>query len=114
MSIPVLTVLVACTSTDRAEVDVVSRTHVETIAALIPDLPEPPSMPMLDWSYEDGLYCLDEVDADSLLDYAENDLARFRFEQERAEKVLEAVKGALMSGGMSDSMPLEAEDPDGA
>lgn len=62
---------------------------------MIPLLPEVPSLPELSWSYQDGMYCLDEQNVDKFLDYGENTLPRFRWELERYQKELDTVLEAL-------------------
>jgi hypothetical protein len=44
---------------------------------MAPKAPVIPTFPTLNWSYENGLYCLPETDADKLLDYGENALPLF-------------------------------------
>ena len=58
---------------------------------MVPVLPEVPSLPELKWTYHDGLYCLDEHDADKLLNYGENDLPLFRWRLEQYRRELEAI-----------------------
>lgn len=62
---------------------------------MVPIMPEVPSMPQLEWIYWDGFYCLDERNADILLDYGENTLPHFRWELEQYQKKLETVLDAL-------------------
>jgi hypothetical protein len=44
---------------------------------MAPKGPTIPAFPTLNWTYENGLYCIPEADADALLDYGENDLPLF-------------------------------------
>lgn len=102
MSALILIVLAGCTSTEKTEADVVSKTHVETLALMIPTVPEPPHLPELEWSHQDGHYQVDEKGADALLDYAENQLAGYRDEVDRVNRVLEIIKAALIDGSTLD------------
>lgn len=43
-------------------------------------MPELPSLPTLNWSYQSGLYCLSESDVDKLLDYGENDIPYYKYQ----------------------------------
>ena len=47
------------------------------LASMAPEAPDIPAFPKLSWSYENGLYCISEEDADALLDYGENELPLF-------------------------------------
>ncbi len=49
----------------------------QVLVSMAPKVPAIPTFPTLDWSYENGLYCLPETDADKLLDYGENALPLF-------------------------------------
>ena len=62
---------------------------------MIPLLPEVPSLPELSWSYQDGLYCLDEQNVDKLLNYGENTLPHFRWELEQYQRKLDVVLQSL-------------------
>lgn len=62
---------------------------------MIPALPEIPFLPELTWTYQNGLYCLDEHDADRLLDYGENILPRFRWDLEQYHRKLDSILQAL-------------------
>jgi hypothetical protein len=44
---------------------------------MAPEAPAIPTFPTLNWTYENGLYCIAEADADALLDYGENELPLF-------------------------------------
>ena len=65
------------------------------IVGFIPDLPELPKWPDLDWHYIDGWYCIDEADADQLLNYWENLIPNYLFEIEQYQKKLAVVITAL-------------------
>jgi len=90
--IPVLTVSVSCTSTEKIVED---STYRDVLISMIPVLPEVPSLPQLEWTYQNGLYCLDEQNVDLLLDYGENILPHFRWELEQYRKKLDAVISGL-------------------
>ena len=63
---------------------------------MIPDLPELPPFPELQWELEtNGRYSISEEDADRLLDYRDNELHLYRFEIERYQRELETIKEAL-------------------
>ena len=62
---------------------------------MIPVLPDVPSLPKLTWTYQNGLYCLDEQNVDLLLDYGENTLPNFRWQLEQYRKKLEIVLESL-------------------
>ena len=49
----------------------------ELMVAMLPSPPEAPELPSLHWSYQDGLYGLDEEDVDKFLDFKENVLPGF-------------------------------------
>jgi hypothetical protein len=44
---------------------------------MAPEAPTIPTFPTLNWTYQNGLYCITETDTDALLDYGENDLPLF-------------------------------------
>ncbi|MGE4465779.1 hypothetical protein [Sphaerochaeta sp.] len=50
---------------------------------MAPKAPTIPVFPALKWTYQNGLYCISETDADKLLNYGENELPLFahRYEQ---------------------------------
>ena len=62
---------------------------------MIPVLPEVPALPQLTWTYQNGLFCLDEQNVDRLLDYGENTLPRFRWEMEQYQKKLDVVLNSM-------------------
>jgi hypothetical protein len=69
-----LIVSTGCTSTPTVEV---SDPYRQTLVSMAPKGPTIPAFPTLNWTYENGLYCIPEADADALLDYGENDLPLF-------------------------------------
>ena len=88
----VLTALTGCTTTSVIEEQ---DTFKETLLSMIPVLPEVPALPQLTWTYQDGLYCLDEQNVDKLLDYGENTLPRFRWELDQYRRKLDSVLQAI-------------------
>ncbi|MPN48279.1 hypothetical protein SDC9_195885 [bioreactor metagenome] len=64
---------------------------------MAPEAPAIPAFPVLGWSYENGLYCISEADADALLDYGENALPLFahRYDQylRQVDLILDALAG---------------------
>lgn len=88
----VLTVLTGCTTTSVTKEQ---NTFKETLLSMIPVLPEVPALPQLTWTYQDGLYCLDEQNVDKLLDYGENTLPRFRWELDQYRRKLDSVLQAI-------------------
>ena len=67
------------------------------LVSQMPGLPEIPEWPEVTWTFEDGLYCLDEHDADKVLDYLENRMPMYRFEMESYGEQMQAVKDGLCS-----------------
>lgn len=47
---------------------------------LIPELPELPAWPDLNWQYEDGRYSLSEAEVDKILDYWENQIPMYQYQ----------------------------------
>ena len=63
---------------------------------MIPDLPELPPFPELQWMLEEnGRYSIPDKDADRLLDYRDNSLPLYRFRIEQYQRALETIKEAL-------------------
>lgn len=58
---------------------------------MLPPLPDLPGWPQLTWIYQDGLYCLNEADADKVLDYWENKIPEYLREISVYENKLEIV-----------------------
>ena len=67
------------------------------LVSQMPELPDIPVWPDVTWTFEDGLYCLDEHDADMVLDYLENRMPMYRFEMESYGEQMQAVKDGLCS-----------------
>lgn len=82
----------SCTSTKHASEDTTFR---DTLISMIPVLPEVPSLPQLTWTFQNGLYCLDEQNVDKLLNYGENTLPYFRWELEQYQRKLDVILQSL-------------------
>lgn len=93
--VTVILALIALTGCTTTEVIEDKTTFIETLLSMIPDLPDVPSFPALNWTYQDGLYCLDETNVDKLLDYGENTLPRFRWELKQYQRKLDSILQAL-------------------
>jgi len=70
----VLIVLAGCTSVPTVEENDPYR---QALVSMAPKAPTIPAFPTLKWTYQNGLYCISETDADKLLDYGENELPLF-------------------------------------
>ena len=70
----VLIVLIGCTSVPTVKENDPYR---QVMVSMAPEAPPIPVFPTLSWSYENSLYCIEEADADALLDYGENELPLF-------------------------------------
>lgn len=94
-----LSVLTACTSTNRSstaeEVSESFNVYVKTILLDFPHLPEVPSFPELNWKYQDGLYGIGEEDVDKLLNYAENTIPLFKHNLKTYEEKVNVIIKAL-------------------
>ena len=88
----VLSVLTSCTTTEVTDQSDLFR---DTLISMIPKLPEVPTLPQLTWTYNDGMYCLDEDSVNKLLDYGENTLPLFRWEMEQYQRKLEIIVQSL-------------------
>ena len=58
---------------------------------MLPELPDLPEWPKLNWIYRDGYYCLSESDVDQILDYCENSLPLYRFQIDLYKKELGVI-----------------------
>ena len=89
----VLTVSTACTSVPTAQENDPFR---DVLVSMAPEAPTIPTFPTLNWTYQNGLYCITEEDADKLLDYGENELLIFaqRYDQYRRQMslILDALR----------------------
>ena len=54
-----------------------------------------PVFPALAWSYENGLYCITEEDADKLLHYRENELPLFSLRYDQYQRQMSLILDAL-------------------
>jgi len=70
----VLIVSTGCTSVPTVEENDPYR---QVLVSMAPKAPTIPVFPTLNWTYQSGLYCISETDADKLLDYGENELPLF-------------------------------------
>ena len=94
----VLTALTGCGTTEIPD----ESPYEEILIGMIPDLPEPPSFPELQWELEtNGRYSIPEEDADRLLDYRDNSLPLYRFEIERYQRELDILKNAIIQGNLT-------------
>ena len=84
--------LISCTTTDVTDEQKVFK---ETLLTMVPILPEVPSFPELNWTYQNGLYCLDESNVDRLLNYGENTLPYFRWELKQYQRKLDVILHSL-------------------
>ena len=63
---------------------------------MIPDLPELPPFPELQWMLEEnGRYSISEEDADRLLDYRDNELPLYRFRIEQYQRELGVIADSI-------------------
>ena len=93
MLILVLSVLItSCRSSEQIDED---SSYQDALRNMVPALPVVPELPVLNWQYKDGLYCLSETDVDLFLDYKENTLPRFKWEMDQYRKKLDAVLEAF-------------------
>ena len=93
-----MSVLAASTGCGTTEIPDESP-YEEILIGMIPDLPELPSFPELQWSLEEnGRYSISEEDADRLLNYRDNELPLYRFEIERYQREIEILKVTVIQG----------------
>lgn len=90
-----LSVLIVLTACKTTEPETPKEEVKPIIVGMIPELPELPDWPKLEWHYIDGWYCIDEADADQLLDYWENQIPNYLYELEQYQKKLAVVITAL-------------------
>jgi hypothetical protein len=67
----------------------------EILVSMAPQAPLMPVFPALAWSYENGLYCITEEDADKLLDYGENELPLFSLRYDQYRRRMGLILDAL-------------------
>lgn len=87
-----LTVSTACTSIPNEPADDPYR---EILVSMAPEAPTIPVFPTLSWTYENGLYCMAEADADALLDYGENELPLFAHRYGQYQRQMRLILDAL-------------------
>ena len=88
----VLIVSIGCTSTPTVEV---SDPYRQTLVSMAPEGPTIPAFPTLNWTYQNGLYCISETDADKLLDYGENALPLFAHHYDQYLRQMRLILDAL-------------------
>lgn len=77
--------LISCTTTDNIEE---SFDSTPILINMIPDLPEIPTFPKLNWNFETDKYYINEEDVDKLLNYGEYELPLYRYEMDIYRKQL--------------------------
>jgi hypothetical protein len=87
----ILVLSVLTTSCRSSEQVVEDSSYQDALRNMIPALPAVPELPVLNWQYKDGLYCLSETDVDLFLDYKDNTLPRFKWEMDQYRRKLEIV-----------------------
>lgn len=70
-------------------------TYRDILIGMVVEAPSLPPFPELGWSYQDGMYCIGESDADKLLDYGENALPLFRYELDQYTRQVHTILEAL-------------------
>ncbi len=88
----VLIVSTACTSVPTVEENDPYR---EVLVSMAPEAPVIPAFPELTWTYQNGLYCITEEDADKLLDYGENELPLFAHQYDQYQRRMHLILDAL-------------------
>ena len=83
----VLTVLTGCKTAEAQP----AISNSQVIKELVPDLPELPAWPKLQWEYSDGRYSLSEADVDKVLDYWENKIPLYQYQMEIYKKELTVI-----------------------
>jgi hypothetical protein len=67
----------------------------QVLASMAPEAPNIPVFPTLAWTYQNGLYCIAETDADKLLDYGENALPLFAHRYDQYLRQMRLILDAL-------------------
>ena len=67
----------------------------QVLVSMAPEAPNIPAFPEQSWSYENGLYCIPEADADALLDYGENELPLFAHRYDQFLRQMHLILDAL-------------------
>jgi hypothetical protein len=88
----VLIVSTGCTSVPTIEA---SDPYRQVLVSMAPEAPTIPVFPTLSWTYENGLYCMAEADADALLDYGENELPLFAHRYGQYQRQMRLILDAL-------------------
>ena len=88
----VLIVSTGCTSVPTVEENDPYR---QVLVSMAPKAPTIPTFPTLNWTYQNGLYCILETDADKLLDYGENALPLFAHRYEQYLRQVNLILDAL-------------------
>ena len=91
----ILVLSVLTTSCRSSEQIVEDASYQAALRNMVPALPDVPELPVLNWQYKDGLYCLSESDVDLFLDYKENTLPLFKWEMDQYRRKLETVLEAF-------------------
>jgi len=88
----VLTVSTGCMS---VPIKVADDPYREILVSMAPETPTLPTFPTLNWTYQNGLYCISEEDADKLLDYGENELPLFSQRYDQYQRRMRLILDAL-------------------
>lgn len=62
---------------------------------MVPETPTIPPFPTLHWSYDNEKYCINENDADKLLDYGENKMPLFIYQLDQYTRQIQLIFKAL-------------------
>ena len=92
-----IALLILIVSTGCRTARISDLTAREILISEIPDLPEIPNWPDVQWFYESGSYFLTESDVDKVLNYLENAIPLYRFEIAQYEQQLHIVVEGLLS-----------------
>ena len=98
LSLPLLLLLsVLAVSTGCGTTEIPDESpYEEILISMIPDLPELPPFPELQWMLEEnGRYSISEEDADRLLNYRDNELPLYRFEIERYQREMRILAESI-------------------
>ncbi len=87
-----LIVSTGCTSVPTVEENDPYR---QVLVSMAPEAPTIPVFPALNWTYQNGLYCIAEADADALLDYGENALPLFAHRYGQYQRQIRIILDAL-------------------
>ena len=92
MLLPALSVLTGCRTAAAADTGAAG-----VIIRELSELPALPAWPDVTWTYEGGKYCLDEADADRVLDYLENRIPAYEFKMELYAGKVRAVRDGILA-----------------